>query len=448
MVACFGRQSLPIFRRLPDFSRGMYLIAFPTQQLIVFLSPHLAHPIVTCALASAAIGLLCWCLVDRPVSRFGRSWLAADSTPNIQKMQSGLSCERPKSIVSSARNNNFDALRVFAALLVIYGHGCYLVGGADPGLWGLPIARLGLDVFFSISGFLITSSWDRDPNPRSYFAKRVLRIFPGLIACVLATVFVMGSAASSLSVRVYLSDPSTYAYLNNIALYSVQHLPGVFEPVRHDSTVNGSLWSLFPEWLCYMAVPLIASLPRRLRLCVPLVISAACGCVGVVLFLTPPERQIVFYGASLHYVLVEIPLFLVGGLFGMTRTQKSVLGRPDLCLLFFVLNFGVSAWFGWWSLPIEWLTLPYMVISFGLLSLPVISRVARFGDLSYGMSLARFSDTATHSVKVLSSYPVTDHGLRTIHRCFGFPFVETSWRDRCSVSRSGFPGICQPPEIG
>ena len=108
------------------------------------------------------------------------------------------------------------------------------------------------------------------------------------------------------------------------------------------------------------------------------------------MFLAPPDRAIVFYGASLQYVLVQMPLFLIGSLLGLLPNRFRMFGRSDLCLLFLTLNFGISTWFGWWSLPIEWLTLPYMVISFGLLSLPGLNRIGHFGDVSYGLYLYAF----------------------------------------------------------
>ncbi len=292
--------------------------------------------------------------------------------------------------MTNPRLNNFDALRLFAAFLVIYGHGCDLTGGADPGLWGVPLARLGLDIFFSVSGFLVTTSWEREPHLPTFLAKRALRIFPGLTACVFVTAFLLGPAVSALPPGEYFPSSGTYAYLANIALYAEQRLPGVFTSLRGHGAVNGSLWSLFPEWLCYLTVPLFALLKPRPRAWALLLVALACGGVGVLMFLAPPDRAIVFYGASLQYVLVQMPLFLIGGLLGLVPSRLGLLGRSDLCLLFLAMNFGISTWFGWWSLPIEWLTLPYMAISFGLLSLPGLNRIGRFGDVSYGLYLYAF----------------------------------------------------------
>ena len=394
MVACFGRQSAPVVRRLPNIAYGMYLTAFPVQQLIVSMFPQFAHPIVACTLASTLLGILSWFLVEHPALRLAQDWLLAPPVVPVPAQATPQFPERVRQplepLATCLRDNNFDALRIFAAALVIYGHGRDLLGDIDPGLWGVPLARLGLDIFFSISGYLVTTSWEREPNLPIFLTKRALRIFPGLVACVLVTAFLLGPALSTLSPSEYFASPATYAYLGNIVLYAEQHLPGVFTTLQHSTAVNGSLWSLFPEWLCYLVVPLFALLKRPLRIGALSVVAMACGGVGVLMFLAPAERQIVFYGASLHYVLVQVPLFLMGGLFSLMRHRPGLLGRPDLCLLFLTLNYGVSTWFGWWSLPIEWLTLPYMVISFGLLSLAGVNQVGRFGDFSYGLYLYAF----------------------------------------------------------
>ena len=99
---------------------------------------------------------------------------------------------------TASRNNNFDFLRVFAALMVVYGHGWILSTDNAPGLWGVPFARIGLDVFFSIGGYMVTGSCLRTPNLRVFLAKRALRIFPGLIACVLFTTYVLGARVTQV----------------------------------------------------------------------------------------------------------------------------------------------------------------------------------------------------------------------------------------------------------
>ena len=81
----------------------------------------------------------------------------------------------------------------------------------------------------------MTISWEHDSKLSAFLAKRTLRIFPGLIACVLLTAFLLGPAVSTLRPGDYFSSPGTYAYLANIGLYTVLRLPGVFETLQHDA---------------------------------------------------------------------------------------------------------------------------------------------------------------------------------------------------------------------
>jgi peptidoglycan/LPS O-acetylase OafA/YrhL len=59
-------------------------------------------------------------------------------------------------------DNAFDALRLFAALLVIFGHAFRLTGAAGPSFAGAGVATTGVKIFFVISGYLVAQSLLRD----------------------------------------------------------------------------------------------------------------------------------------------------------------------------------------------------------------------------------------------------------------------------------------------
>src|SRR5579862_815986 len=110
------------------------------------------------------------------------------------------------------RQNNFDALRLIAATSVIFSHAFLLGEGTqDPE----PLMRLtggqtilgvvGVFVFFTISGFLVTQSFETTGSPLVFLAKRGLRIFPGLLLCLLVCAFVIGPLVTSLPVSDYLA---------------------------------------------------------------------------------------------------------------------------------------------------------------------------------------------------------------------------------------------------
>lgn len=289
-----------------------------------------------------------------------------------------------------AHRNNFDFLRCMAAIMVIYGHGWMLSGAGGPGLWGVPFARVGLDVFFAISGYLVTGSWERGPRLGRFLANRSLRIFPGLIACVLLSALLLGPLVTTLPTAEYLRDGRTWGYLRNIALYQQLRLPGVFERLREGSAVNGSLWSLLPEFLCYLTVPALGLLPRRARLAALALGGAACGGLGLWLFEGHEGPSFQFYGASTEYMLVQVPFFFAGAGLRLLETRGRALYRADLALLCFTLNYGVSSWLSWGCIPLEWLTTPYMVITVGRLSAPLLCQASRWGDCSYGLYLYAF----------------------------------------------------------
>lgn len=335
--------------------------------------------------------------------------------------------------------NNLDALRVFAALMVIHGHGSVLSGAPGAGIWGVPFARVGLDVFFSVSGYLVTASWERNPQLGTFLFKRAMRIFPGLIACVLATVLVLGPLLTALPLGEYLQSRETAAYLGNIVLFSELYLPGVFTGLREHGAVNGSLWSLLPEFACYLTVPLFALMARRFRVAALAGAALLFGAAGLAMFLgalTPISLS----HLDLRYALVEVPFFLVGAeLYLLDRRFGDTLWRADICLLFFSGNYIISAWLDWWNLPFEWFTLPYMVLAFGRMSLPIVRRTARFGDFSYGLYLYAFPvQQAVLSVWPQAEYPVLLCTVLTLPlAALSWHFVEKpalAWRGRRAAS--------------
>lgn len=83
-----------------------------------------------------------------------------------------------------SKENNFDLIRLLAALQVVLGHGIgFLHVGEGSRIGQLRFLFPGVPIFFTISGFLISASWERTPHLRTYFRNRFLRIFPGLWAC-------------------------------------------------------------------------------------------------------------------------------------------------------------------------------------------------------------------------------------------------------------------------
>ncbi len=161
---------------------------------------------------------------------------------------------------SSKSDNSFDLLRLVAALLVIYSH-YYLSGRQETAYFqnfGYDnIGAVGVAIFFSISGYLVTQSWLADPSAPRFMARRILRIFPAFIIVTILSVFLIGALMTALPLGEYFHNADTWSYLENITLFTHQDaLPGVFLKNPLTDVVNGPIWSLPYEFCCYIVVAL------------------------------------------------------------------------------------------------------------------------------------------------------------------------------------------------
>ena len=173
----------------------------------------------------------------------------------------------------AGRGNNVLALRYAAAASVILFH-CYALTDRwlDEPLYAafapLNLGALGVEIFFVLSGFLVTQSWLAHPSLKAYAMARVLRIYPALVAATVFTIVVAG-ASSTLGWAEYLTSPTTWRYFVRTAsgIDVVDRLPGVFPDNPFPRAANGSLWTLPVELRLYVAVALagLAGLLARPR---------------------------------------------------------------------------------------------------------------------------------------------------------------------------------------
>src|SRR5690349_10790607 len=123
-------------------------------------------------------------------------------------------------VARNRRENNFDMLRLVAALSVILSHGFLIAQGTEKNdplnlLTGnqCMLGLTGVFVFFAVSGFLVTQSFEQTRSPLRYLAKRVLRIFPAYLVCLLLTAFVLGPIVTTLPLGEYFHRPEPYHYV-------------------------------------------------------------------------------------------------------------------------------------------------------------------------------------------------------------------------------------------
>lgn len=286
------------------------------------------------------------------------------------------------------RSNNFDALRLLGAFVVVVGHAYHLLGRPEgvPILLGFPIHSLGVIVFFSISGYLITASWTRGRSLIAYFSGRFLRIFPGLIVVVLITIFAIGPYATHLPLGRYFHAPATWDYLQNVVLMPRYNLPGVFPHLPYPNAVNGSLWTLPAEFFCYLMVPLTLAWRRDLG---ALLISL-CLAAALLLQRVPEASSAVIWGTRISDAAQMWAFFAAGALIRIAQERWRGFVRTDVASLLtlgYLILIAIRPTLVPWT---AWVALPYVILAVGLGSTPVIRRAARFGDFSYGLYLWAF----------------------------------------------------------
>ena len=165
------------------------------------------------------------------------------------------------------RDNNFNLIRFTAASAVLLDHSFALVaqGHAAGGLIDmerLEIGRLAVDVFFIVSGFLVTRSVLTQPTLVDYAVARFLRLFPALLVATIGIAFVLGPLVTSVSWQDYFSDPRPWLYVPLTASLITHSLtlPGVFDTVPEAGVIDPPLWTLRYETMCYVLLALFAGL--------------------------------------------------------------------------------------------------------------------------------------------------------------------------------------------
>jgi peptidoglycan/LPS O-acetylase OafA/YrhL len=288
------------------------------------------------------------------------------------------------------RDNNFDVLRLFAALLVLWSH-CYpLTGRAEPlsEVVGPTAGDIGVIMFFAMSGFLIARSWSEDPDPGRYALKRALRLLPALVVAVAFTTFVIGSAFTNLPLGDYLTAPGTWFYFVRASLLVTiaGRLPGVFVDNVYPRAVDGSLWTLPVEAGCYVMVAVLGLLGILRRSW--LLLAGAGLCLLAVTPLSPLASVVgdTAAGGDVPIVLELIGTFLLGGLFYALRARLrlSWLVVAGLALLW------VLSWKSGWTEVTTVLLFAYGTLVLAFRTPAGLRRLTAPGDVSYGVYIYAF----------------------------------------------------------
>lgn len=278
-------------------------------------------------------------------------------------------------------DNNFNLLRLFAAFLVLYGHGHDL--NKAP-LDTILSHGFGVYIFFAISGYLIASSWSNDANLIRFFWRRSLRIFPGLIVVTLLTVFILGPLLTTESMGAYFSHTGTYQYLQNILLHIHFQLPGVFTTNPFAGSVNGSLWTLPIEFGLYISIAVVGLILSNGRLASIIVLT---GCLILSFYYDVLLSQFpAIYGVYLKQFFVMGCFFWAGAV--IFHWQLSKYFNLNTFGVVLILGIFAQQWPVLAALS-TYLAVPFLVLCFGSMPSGKLSFFNR-ADYSYGLYIYAF----------------------------------------------------------
>lgn len=292
--------------------------------------------------------------------------------------------------VCSGRDNNLNLIRMVAASGVLVSH-AYPIALGDSALQpfqestGFTLGWICVAIFFAISGFLITRSLDRSRYLTDWFTARVMRLFPGLLVVSVLIAALYGPVFTVLSTSAYFSQAATYLYVpRNLSLLFLQYdLPGVFADHPYPEAINGSLWTLIYEVVCYGGVflaGLIGALRSRRFFAVLLVaylaVYLATRAPGIAALLHPKAMAL----ASLSYP------FAIGMAFYVwrDRIRLSYLLAAALAVLAALLKPTIL------FAPAFVLAISYATFVLGYRPAGVLRRYNDFGDFSYGTYIYAF----------------------------------------------------------
>lgn len=299
------------------------------------------------------------------------------------------------SFILDRDGNNFDLLRLCAALAVMFGHSFWLQpahGRIEPILQhtGLEYSgSLAVYTFFLISGMLVSASYERQQSLIRFVPLRLARIYPALIACVFLTAFLLypllstGSFASAV-----LGEETRDYFFKNVGLFwGIQWtLPHIFEHNAIKSVVNGSLWTLPLELMCYLMVVgagLISAYSSRLRLVALLAILGA-GIAYLATHTSNYELLRSIVNKPTGYSFYAPPFFMAGMLLYAFRDRVIVSWRIGIILALAYVAGRHSAI----AAPLFHLAFAYVLLC--LSGDRILRRIRLRNDYSYGVYLWAF----------------------------------------------------------
>ncbi len=295
--------------------------------------------------------------------------------------------------LAKGRDNNLTLLRAVAAIAVLVSHSYVLTTGSPASeplrTWiGMTPGSIAVDVFFVLSGFLVTASICKSRDVLDFAIARCLRIFPALLIVLLITIFVVGPIITTVPLSQYFSRTTLAYFLKcaTLVLGVSYELPGMFGGNPYPRAVNGSLWTMPWEIRSYVVLVCVWWLSTFIkkgsgRAFLAFVALIACSLFGLLQYLHWKNAP------SVHSAM-PLLMFALGAVAWQTRTKISLSWRGfAVALVLMGATAGISVNALYVAYPVA---MAYAVMFLAFVPGGVVRQYNRMGDYSYGLYLYAF----------------------------------------------------------
>ncbi|MDR1214408.1 MAG: acyltransferase [Propionibacteriaceae bacterium] len=294
-------------------------------------------------------------------------------------------------VVLDPRRNSLNLIRLLLATFVIVAH-CFYTGGfgvgPEPG--GENLGSWAVFGFFIISGYLITGS-RLSHRLGQYLTHRVARIYPAFLACLVVTVTVIAPWAyihQHGTWRGYIRTPNQplHYLVENITLKMYNYnVAGTPANIPYPGVWDGSLWTLYYEFACYLLIGAIfcwAAVRRHSKA----VVSVLFVLLVVAYWQIDPIMVLSGQNFDVRYLIKLGASFMGGAVLYVWRRQiRYNLPGVVVCL--------VVSWVVVWAWPTWGIQAVSPLLGYFLLWLAQVlpcPGVIRRQDISYGVYIYGF----------------------------------------------------------
>ena len=285
-------------------------------------------------------------------------------------------------------NNNFGALRLVFASLVILSHSPEIIDGnrsrevLSKVFGTISFGDLSVDCFFLISGYLISKSFYSTNSIRNFIVKRILRIYPGFIVASIISICVFAPLSIGWALISNIQAADWLKSLLKMATLDPPYVEGVFRNAKHPE-LNGSMWTIMLEFLCYLSIPIFYKLGLNKRKYYFLTVLF-CALIFVFIIITKIANH--FHNPFFVYHFSRLlTAFLVGGAF--YHYSDIIIWNKKISIACFIalcisLTHHLTSEFGLFTFG------GYLLFNFALnFKNKFLNSVGTTNDISYGVYL-------------------------------------------------------------